>query len=321
MKWPIKDLAFILYNNRSVDGVVKFFFKKNVDPLKLMHIERKLDWAKSFYEKNQRFIELEQSRLDLTADDVIVRPEDIDSLTDVIIDSHKNLNGTELDYLLNRGISREIIDTYKIGGLSSIKDYNHLVILNATCHPVLRPVLEDGIDGGGIIIPLFENGRLVNCAIRKLSDIGKLKYSLACPDMPVWGLDDIKSGDDIWICEGLFDMMALISEGKKAVSVSSAMWSGPQLYSLLEKKPYSINILCDKDQVGMKTGSILSKFFNVEGIYNKTWICKSGKDAAEIIFEKKIDISDIEPIDITKEMIGVQDDSFNFLKYLENRKF
>lgn len=321
MKWPIKDLAFILYNNRSVDGVVKFFFNKNVDPFRLMHLEKKLDWSKSFYEKNQRFIELESNKLDLTAGDVIVKPEDIDSLTDVVLESNLNISGNELDYLINRGISRDIIDTYKIGGLSFIKDYNHLTILNATCHPVLRPVLEDGIEGGGIIIPLFENGRLVNCAIRKLSDIGKLKYSLACPDIPVWGLNNIEVGDEIWLCEGLFDMMALISIGKKAVSVSSAMWSGPQLYSLLEKKPGFINILCDKDQVGMKTGAILSKFFNVEGVYNNTWVCKSGKDAAEIIFEKKLDISDIEPIKITKEIIGVQDDSFNFLKYLENRKF
>jgi hypothetical protein len=59
----------------------------------------------------------------------------------------------------------------------------------------------------------------------------------------------------------------------------------------------------------------------VEGIKSKTWICKSGKDAAEVIFERHIGFSDIELITITKEMIGKQDDSFNFLKYLENRKF
>jgi hypothetical protein len=321
MKWSNQDLAFILYNNRSVDGVVRHFFPNNLDPFKLINLEKKLDWSKYFYENNQRFVEIESNKLDLDGDDITVKPEDIHSLTDIVLKSHNELSGFELEYLLNRGITQDIINQYKIGGLSSIKDYNHLVILNATCHPVLKPVLEDGIEGGGIIIPLFENGELINCAIRKLSDIGKLKYSLACPDIPVWGLGDINESDEIWICEGLFDMMALRSEGKKSVSVSSAMWSGPQLYLLLEKKPGFINILCDKDQVGMKTGAILSRFFNVEGIPNQTWICKSGKDAAEIIFEKKIGISDISPIKITKEMIGKQDDSFNFLKYLENRKF
>ena len=321
MKWSNQDLAFILYNNRSVEGVVQHFFPKNVDPFKLMNLEKKLDWSKYFYENNQRFVEIESNRLNLDGDDVIIKPEDIDSLTEIVLQSHNELSGFELEYLLNRGITEDIIQQYKIGGLSSIKEYNHLVILNATCHPVLNPVLEDGIEGGGIIIPLYENGRLVNCAIRKLSDIGKLKYSLACPDIPVWGLDDIEVEDEIWICEGLFDMMALRSEGKKVVSVSSAMWSGPQLYFLLEKNPGFINILCDKDQVGMKTGAILTRFFNVEGIKSKTWICKSGKDAAEVIFERHIGFSDIELITITKEMIGKQDDSFNFLKYLENRKF
>lgn len=321
MKWSNQDLSFILYNNRSVEGVVSNFLRKEIDPFKLIHLERKLDWSKYFYENNQRFVEIESNKLDLDGDDIIVKPEDIDSLTEIVLQSHNELSGFELEYLLNRGITEDIIKKYKIGGLSLIKDYNHLVILNATCHPVLKPILEDGIEGGGIIIPLFEGGRLLNCAIRKLSDIGKLKYSLACPDIPVWGLEDVKEGDEIWICEGLFDMMALRSEGKKAVSVSSAMWSGLQLYFLLEKNPGLINILCDKDQVGMKTGAILTRFFNVEGFKSKTWVCKSGKDAAEVIFEKHIGFSDIEPISITKEMIGKQDDSFNFLKYLENRKF
>lgn len=320
MKWTKEELSFILYNNRSLNGVVMNFLPKIEDPIYLIEIEKKLDWVKSLYEKDQRFVEIEPNKLNLEADDVIVTKNDIALLTDIIIESHKNISDHELQYLLNRGITNDIIKNYKIGGLSNIKDYKHLEILNATCHPVLRTILEDGLEGGGIIIPLFENEILVNCAIRKISDIGKLKYSLACPDLPVWGLDDIEN-EEIWICEGLFDMMALRSEGVKAVSVSSAMWSGPQLYSLLKKSPKSVNILCDKDQVGMKTGVILSRFFGLQGIKSQTYICNSGKDAAEVIFEKKIGIIDINPISITKEMIGKQDDSFNFLKYLENRKF
>ena len=231
MKWTKEELSFILYNNRSLNGVVMNFLPKIKDPLYLIEIEKKLDWVKSLYEKNQRFVEVESYKLDLDAEDVIVTKNDVSLLTDIVIESNKNISDIELQYLLNRGITNDIINKYKIGGISYIKDYNHLRILNATCHPVLSPILEDGIEGGGIIIPLFEDDILVNCAIRKISDIGKLKYSLACPDLPVWGLDDIEN-EEVWICEGLFDMMALRSEGKKAVSVSSAMWSGPQLYSL-----------------------------------------------------------------------------------------
>jgi hypothetical protein len=89
----------------------------------------------------------------------------------------------------------------------------------------------------------------------------------------------------------------------------------------LESKPSSINILCDNDQVGWKTGAILSKFFNLCGIRNKTWHCKSGKDAAEIIFERKLDFSDIEPLSINREMLNFQDNSFDFLQYLSSREF
>jgi hypothetical protein len=59
------------------------------------------------------------------------------------------------------------------------------------------------------------------------------------------GLDDIHQGDEVWMCEGLFDMMVLRSIGLKAVSCSSAMWPSIQLYFLLDKKPGSINILCE----------------------------------------------------------------------------
>ncbi len=68
-------------------------------------------------------------------------------------------------------------------------------------------------------------------------------------------------------------------------------------------------------------GAILNKFFNLYGIRNQTWVCQNGKDAAEIIFEKKLDLDDITPVSITKEMLGKQDLSFDFLKYLTGRTF
>lgn len=316
-----EEISFILYNNRSVNGVVVNFLPKDIDGYKLVKLEEKLEWCKSLYQNDQKFVEINKNELDLGGDDINVYKEDISKLTDIVLQSHYDLSGVEYEYLINRGISDSIILEYKLGGLSNIKNKEDLVKLNATCHPLLSPILEDGIEGGGIIIPLFDNNNLlVNCAIRKISDIGKLKYSLACPDIPVWGLNDIEN-EEIWICEGLFDMMALRSCGKKAVSVSSAMWSGPQLYQLLEKKPSKINILSDNDQVGMRTSVILQKFFNINSINNETYLCPSSKDAAEHIFEKRMSVDDIKECKITKDMILKEDQSFNFLKYLKNRQF
>lgn len=322
MSYTKHELTFILFNNRSVEGVVKnFICDYQIDGYKLIKLEEKLDWCKRIYEKDQKFVEIDIKELDINSVDIEVRPEDISNVQDQIISAHINLSGLEYNYLKNRGISDDIIKEWKIGGLSNITNLETLEVINATCHPVLKPILEDGLEGGGIIIPLFDNNRIVNVAIRKLSDVGKLKYSLAVPDLPVWGLDDINPGDQIWICEGLFDMMALRKEGVKAASVSSAMWSGPQLYQLLQRQPSQINILADNDQVGKRTAKILQRFFNLSGVKSKTFLCPDSKDAAEHIFEKRKPISSIQEVEITKEMIQEEDQSFNFLKYLKNRTF
>lgn len=320
MRYNKHDLAFILFNNRSVDGVIKNFIPKyDIDGMQLIKIEEKLDWCKRPYESDQKVVEININELDTNADDIIMTPDDFNTIQSEIIFGKFSEN--EYKYLINRGINDSIIKEWNILGLSTIKNPKTLEIINATCHPILKPILEDGIHEGGIIIPLIENGVISNFAIRKLSDVGKLKYSLSIPDLSVWGLDDINQGDTIWICEGLFDMMALRSQGVKAASVSSAMWSGPQLYQLLEKKPGYINILADNDQVGKRTAKILQRFFNLNQISNSTYLCPDHKDASEHIFENKKSISDIVQIEITHDMIQSEDQSFNFLKYLKNRKF
>jgi hypothetical protein len=316
MNYTIEELSFILYNNRSVNGVVKNFIPKDIDALKLIKIENVLNHFQSIFNE-KKFVEINRKEIDESSTDIDVYPQDIHQLTNKI---NFEFNEVELNFLLQRGINQDIINQYKLSGLSSIKDYNDLVILNATCHPVLKPIIEDGLEGGGILIPLFKDDILINCAIRKLSDVGKLKYSLSCPDIDVWGLDDIEN-EEIYITEGLFDMMALRSIGLKAVSVSSAMWSGIQLYKLIEKNPGSIIIFCDNDSVGLKTGFILHKFFNVNGILNKTVISNQYKDASEHIFQNNLGLHDIIDININMDMIDNMEDNFNFLKYLKNRKF
>jgi len=312
--YSTEDLSFIIYNNRSIDGVVKNFIPDDIDAMELIQIENILDHINNIFD--QKFIEISKNDINIDVEDIHVYPNDINNLTNKVLES--NLSDVELDFLLQRGITHDIIKKWNLKGLSSIVDHRDLEKLNATCHPALSKVLEDGLQGGGIIIPLLKNGILLNCAIRKISDIGKLKYTLACPDVDVWGLDDIEN-EEIYITEGLFDMMALRSIGYKAVSVSSAMWSGIQLYRLLKKNPKSIIIFCDNDNVGVKTGFTLNKFFNIYGINNKTVISKY-KDASDHIFQNKLGIDQIHDIDININMIQ-QGDNFNFLDYLKNRKF
>jgi len=281
------------------------------------YLERIMTHTNSLFA--EQYVEIDISQLDTDADDILVNPIDIERITSKVLIASENINQLEKDYLLNRGITIDIINDWKIGSLSSITDINDMITLSATCHPVLRTFLTDGIEGGGIIIPLFKDGKLINCAVRKLSDIGKLKYSLSCPDVDVWGLDDI-SNEEVWITEGLFDMMALRSIGLKSVSVSSAAWSGIQIYKLLMAKPKRIVIFCDNDGAGLRTGFKLHKLFNIKGIPNKTVISNKYKDAAEHIFQNGLGINDIIDVEIDSSMISKQD-NFNFLDYLKNRKY
>lgn len=322
-----EELGFILYNNRSVKGVVSNFLPK-LNPLELIKIENQLSHCKSIWSNDDRMVEVNIKELNVGAEDVIVTKSDLDGLTDLVKDAIGLLSQEEYNYLEKRGLGEKTILDWNIVGLSNFRDKEHLKILGASVHPALSTILEDGIENGGIIIPLFdENDRLINCAIRKIGiesngSTRSLKYSLACPDIPVWGLDRSLSNRELWITEGIFDTMALTNLGKNAVSCSSAMWSGIQLYQVLKKKPTSIVIFSDKDEVGMRSSAILKDFFELNSIPTKIVVSKIAKDPAEHYFQKNQYLDKVLEINITKDILKTyEDNSFDFLNYLKNRKF
>lgn len=324
MSYTIQQLAFILYNNRSVEGVVKNFIPEDINPFILQRVEINLDKCKSKYRLDEKLVEVNINEFDLEVDDIIVNKEDISELSELFIENIGNFSDKEFDYLINRGVGEDTILKWKLLGLSSIKDKKHLEIIGATCHPTTKNFLEDGIESGGIIIPLFdENEVLVNCAIRKINSHKSLKYSLACPDIPVWGLDEIANDEqELWICEGIFDMMALSKMNKKSVSCSSAMWSGIQLYQLVIKKPKVINIFSDNDEVGLRTSAILRDFLQISNIESKIFVSRVAKDPAEHYFQKYRNMSDLIEIQVDEKLIeSRKDESFNFIEYLKNRKY
>lgn len=321
--WTNDELAYVLYNNRSVKGVVSnFLVDEKINPFLLNRVESILEKSKISINPESRMVEIHKNELNLDCDDVNITKYDLESLTSLIKENVGNFNNQEYEYLINRGMGDETILKWSILGLSSIKNKRDLETIGATCHPILSSLLMDGIENGGIIIPLFEDGKLVNCAIRKINSSKSLKYTLSCPDVPVWGIDNISPGDDIWLSEGLFDMMAISKSGKKAVSCSSAMWSGIQLYKVVEKRPKSINIFSDNDQVGIRTSAILKRFFEFYKIECRIFISRWAKDAAEHIFQKERYLAEVVEIKSIESLLETKfDDSFDFLKYLKNRKY
>jgi hypothetical protein len=326
MEYTVEELGFILYNNRSVKGVVINFMPKNINPFKLTKLENLLDISKVNFQSDDRMVEINMKEVDKTQIDVKVTPDDLVKLSKLFLDNVGVYSKNELKYLLDRGITEEVMIKWRLIGLSSIKERRHLEIIGATVHPTMSNFLDDSIENGGIIIPLFdENENLINCAIRKISiensDIKTLKYTLACPDIHVWGFDKIEIGDDIWITEGIFDMMAIYELGHKAISCSSAMWSGIQLYKIIQKKPKMVKFFSDNDEVGLRCSAILKDFFSRYGIESKIYI-SDYKDASELYFINKMDMSMIKEIEVTDDMINInKDDSFNFIEHLKNRKF
>lgn len=316
-----EELGFILYNNRSVKGVVSNFLPK-FNPMKLMKIESQFSKCKQMFNNDNRMVEINIDELDTEVDDIIITPEELASLTDLIKENIGSLNTNEFEYLENRGFGEKTILDWDILGLSNIKEMRHHEILGSTCHPVLKKIMIDGIENGGILIPLFEDDVLVNCSVRKINSSKSLKYSLACPDVPVWGLDRFGKGQEIWITEGIFDMMAIFNLGKKSVSCSSGMWSGLQLYKVLEKEPSSIVVFADNDSVGLRTSAILKEFFTMNHIPTRIVISKIAKDPAEHYFQKNQTLDNLLEIDVTLDMIEEhKDDVFNFLRHMKNRKY
>ncbi len=328
MSWTNEELGFILYNNRSVDGVVKNFIPKNINPFKLTKLEKVLKKSKSKFQSDDRMVEVDINEINQLTNDIFVTKDDLKELSNDFYLKCGKFSYNEIHFLLDRGIDQEIMWKWKLFGLSQIKNKRHLEIIGATVHPTMSKFLEDAIERGGIVIPLFdENGNLINCAVRKVGlesngSTRTLKYTLACPDVPVWGLDKIEEDDEFWITEGIFDTMAIYELGEKSVSCSSAMWSGIQLYQLLEKKPKMIKFFSDNDEVGLRTSAILSDFFNQYDIETKIFISEDYKDASELYFLKKMDLSTLKEIEVTDDMINLnKDNSFNFINHLKNRNF
>ena len=198
--------------------------------------------------------------------------------------------------------------------MSLIEDIDILNIIGATTHPLLEKVLGDGTLGGGVLFPLIIDGKLENISIRRIHNSNKMKYSLAIPDIHIWGLSEIKEGSEIWMAEGLFDRIA--------ISASTPGLSIIHLLKILEKKPSNINIWSDRDQTGLKHSAILQKFFSLNNILCEIYISEDSKDADDH-FKDGLTIDDIYPVKVTKDMIKSfpVNKNKNFLEYLKNREF
>lgn len=316
-----EEVNHILYHNRSV-GLVKNFLPL-FDVEYLLKKEDMLSYCRGLY------MDMDESNVEFNVDDfvfdskdIIFEKKDLNNLSDMFI-NETSLSEIEHNYLIERGVTDTSIKKYNLSGLSLVTDTIILRIIGASTHPLLGNILGDGITGGGIIFPLYEGGDLVNISIRKLDDSNKMKYTLAIPDISLWGISEIEENSEIWLCEGLFDRISMLENGfENVISASTPGLSIIHLLKILEKKPSMINIWSDKDQTGLKHSAIIQKFFRLNNIYCEVYISEESKDPDDH-FKDGLGIDDIYPIDITKDVIYSfpKNINMNFLEYLKERKY
>lgn len=308
--YTIKEINHIIYNNRSTDGVIKNFMPKlEINDLNLLlKIGNQMKFINKLIPKSSS-INIYEKELDLNSPDIEIFPKQLENIKI----SSRNFSDIELKLIQKKNIPNYIIDQYDISPLSQFKDIEILNILGVTTHPILKRLLGDGISDG-LIIPLYNDGKLINTAFRKTNELydsldnhipAKLngnKYGLSVPELNLWG-DEILEGDEIWLCEGLFDMMAIRDQNKKCVSASSCNLNDFQYFQIIKNKPRLINIFVDNDTSGYKSALKSQKIFGLNGIKSKVFSSKKAKDAGEHFFELSLDWNLVEEIRIKAEML------------------
>jgi hypothetical protein len=314
--YSVEQINYILYNNRTYENVVKNFMPdiKYEDMNLLLEIGNQLKFVNKLINKSSSVI-IDKSKLDLNAIDIELYPNQIENIKI----SSRDFNQNEIDLINKKKIPKEIIEIYDISPLSQFKDNDILNKLGVTTHPILETLIGNGISDG-LIIPLYNDGKLINTVFRKINEVTRLKYGITVPSLNFWG-DVILENKEIWLCEGLFDMMAIKYNGKQCISASSCNLNDFHYFQIIKNKPKSVNIFTDNDISGYKSALKSKKLFGLNGIESHIFSSKNAKDAAEHFFELELNWDLVDEIQITNDMINREEDIHDIIKYIENRNF
>ena len=130
MHWSSEELGFILYNNRSVNGVVKNFIPKGINPFKLVKLEKVLKKSKSKFQSDDRMVEVNINEINENSNDILVNSNDLKELSEDFYLNVGKFSYNEIHFLFDRGVGQEVMWKWKLFGLSQIKDKRELEIIN-----------------------------------------------------------------------------------------------------------------------------------------------------------------------------------------------
>ena len=117
-----------------------------------------------------------------------------------------------------------------------------------------------------IVIPFYAKGRIVFLQGRNLDGTQPKYLNLIGVDKPIFNLealDNLKDGDKVYICEGVFDAMRLIQEGYKAVGILGVTDFKPDEVDLFKR--FEVVLALDNDEAGKEMSQVIAKLFLLKG--------------------------------------------------------
>lgn len=179
-----------------------------------------------------------------------------------------------IEWLAKRGI---ITPANSVGKLdaqdlldSFIIPFDHIIAAHGYV-PVDGPVFQDRRDG-----------ELAGICIRNVSDdldfVADAKFTFSNYGWFLFGYDDYNHNDEVVICEGVFDALALRKTGYNAIALGSAYPTAFQL-AMLRYKFRKLQVCFDNDFWGWYGAYISSKCLNCP------ILLPTSKDPAEQVFE------------------------------------
>ena len=268
------------------------------------------------------------------------------------LNNKKNKN--VLDYLNKRGLNKEICQEFLIGYAPS-KNYDYQLIDFLKSKNINEEELIEiglakkkynnlyGYFYDRIMIPIVStNGKIIAFGGRSTNS-SEPKY-LNSPESDVFSKRNILFGaynvkkrkqniDNIILCEGYMDVIALFRFGYPAVATLGTAVSEKQI-DLLTKLSKNIFIVFDGDQAGknasirlfdkllplIKTDNVFRFVFLPNNLDPEEYLIKNGKDNFNILLEKSYNISDIIWLmGIKNKMNDTPEEIAKFWKFLRNK--
>jgi len=206
------------------------------------------------------------------------------------------VDDTTLAYLKGdkRGLTEDTIERFK---LFSIKDYQKTSEYLKNSY-ILGELKEVGVfnEKGNLtyyqhklLIPFYQDDKITFLQARRI-DEGHPKYINASLPVPLFNIDalkKLKTGDAVYICEGVFDAMVLEQNGFNAVAILGVESFKPEWTGLFA----GLNVvLClDNDEAGTGATRKLAEMFYLKGIQVHKKVLPQGvKDVTDYFIGKAV---------------------------------